>query len=433
MKILIVSIDFPPKQSIASLRPYGFAKYWSKAGHDVTVLTTQKDSQESTLHLDCSNFKKIQVPPPRWSRFIKKLLLGGKTTRDTVSPQINSSNSHIKNWLTRLRATTGIFMDQRMPSLYDGWASAATECVKSCTWDLVLTTHAPYANHLVGYALKRQGNASIWIADYRDLWTEHHLYNGLPPFTLIEKYLERQINDRADLITTVSAPLATTLCQDYDPTKIFVVENGFDTDDLASLPQKCFFSEDKVSLAYTGTIYPKIQDPTPLLRAISSIKRSECSHILENFEVSMVGACGAILSKLAQEYDVSEYFVDYGYVDRKVAMHIQRDATALLLIGSELSGHRGILTGKLFEYLFSGSTILCIGESSDGDCAKIIKETNTGVTLGNDVHLIERTIRDLLHHRKRTTNPNIEQLQRFSRQHLSTKMIELAAGKLTAV
>ena len=57
MKILIVSTYFPPANSIASLRPYSWAKWWSRAGHDITVLTTEKDKRSNDFKLDCKGFK----------------------------------------------------------------------------------------------------------------------------------------------------------------------------------------------------------------------------------------------------------------------------------------------------------------------------------------------------------------------------------------
>ena len=62
MKILIVSTFFPPQNSIASLRPYSWAKWWSRAGHDVTVLTTEKEEWANNLNLDCSGFTVIKTP-----------------------------------------------------------------------------------------------------------------------------------------------------------------------------------------------------------------------------------------------------------------------------------------------------------------------------------------------------------------------------------
>lgn len=44
MRILIVSTFFPPENSIASFRPYSWAKWWSRAGHEVTVVSTKKNT-----------------------------------------------------------------------------------------------------------------------------------------------------------------------------------------------------------------------------------------------------------------------------------------------------------------------------------------------------------------------------------------------------
>jgi glycosyltransferase involved in cell wall biosynthesis len=51
----------------------------------------------------------------------------------------------------------------------------------------------------------------------------------------------------------------------------------------------------------------------------------------------------------------------------------------LLLVIPKISNNKGILTGKLFEYLGARKPILCIGPT-DGDAAKIIEECKAGKT-----------------------------------------------------
>ena len=41
-KILIISYDWTPRNSIGVHRPYSWAKYWSLNGYEVTVLTSKK-------------------------------------------------------------------------------------------------------------------------------------------------------------------------------------------------------------------------------------------------------------------------------------------------------------------------------------------------------------------------------------------------------
>ena len=61
-------------------------------------------------------------------------------------------------------------------------------------------------------------------------------------------------------------------------------------------------------------------------------------------------------------------------------MHRASTLLLLLLMPDSEPRAKGLLTGKLFEYLASGRPILCIGPE-DGDAAKIINETNAGTTV----------------------------------------------------
>jgi hypothetical protein len=56
-----------------------------------------------------------------------------------------------------------------------------------------------------------------------------------------------------------------------------------------------------------------------------------------------------------------------------------KSASLLLLVLNDAPNAKGILTGKMFEYLASGRKILCIGPV-DGDAASIIDDTCSGVT-----------------------------------------------------
>ncbi|MFM8917928.1 MAG: hypothetical protein ACKOGP_09325, partial [Bacteroidota bacterium] len=61
MRILIISTFFPPQNSIASHRPYSWAKYWSKAGHEVVVLTTpKKKNSNQTIDTSQGGFQVVE-------------------------------------------------------------------------------------------------------------------------------------------------------------------------------------------------------------------------------------------------------------------------------------------------------------------------------------------------------------------------------------
>ena len=88
---------------------------------------------------------------------------------------------------------------------------------------------------------------------------------------------------------------------------------------------------------------------------------------------------------------------------------------------------KGLVTGKLFEYMASGRPILCIGPE-DGDAARILKETGAGQTIGfGDKERIKEVVKDL--YRKyledglpSNANPKVE---RYSRRVLAEDYAQL--------
>ena len=63
----------------------------------------------------------------------------------------------------------------------------------------------------------------------------------------------------------------------------------------------------------------------------------------------------------------------------KVQEH-QKSSQVLLLAINNVPSAKGIITGKIFEYLNAKRPILAIGPI-DGDLAKILDETNSGVII----------------------------------------------------
>jgi glycosyltransferase involved in cell wall biosynthesis len=228
------------------------------------------------------------------------------------------------------------------------------------------------------------------------------MYDGIWPLTLIEKYWEQKWMRQADHITSVSQPLADTLSTKYG-NKASVIYNGFDQEDYENLPKTLSFPEDSVvRIVYTGTIYAGKQDPSPLFQAISELqqKKQLTSDVLQ------VLFCGnnANVSELAESYQIAD-FVDYlGFLPRDRALCLQRDADVLLFLEFESEKVKGILTGKLFEYLFASPPILAVGIGADSSVGKVLNQTERGVAFGHDVAAIQRQLLQWLQ-KKRQGHP----------------------------
>jgi len=430
MKILIVAPFFPPKNGIAPLRPYSWAKFFALFGHDVTVLTTKKVPQENALELPCDGFEVIEVTVPgmAWAtKFLGKPVQSQQ--QDSLKSNHLSWSKRIKNLLIRairkLQQQNGILYACRMPEIHDLWAIPAYKKVSSRQWDIVISTAWPYSAHWVGWWLKTRGHAKKWVADWRDLWTDNHLYPGLLPFTLLEKFLEKKFNRAADLITTVSEPLANRLRQQCG-NKVTVIYNGFDPDDYARLPKARIFPDDgKFRIVYTGTIYSGKRDPSPLFEAIRKLDLAG-KISPETLEVLFAGISHNLETTISQQ-GVSHYVRTLGTLPRENALRMQRDANALLFLEFEAPGVEGILTGKLFEYLYAPSPILAIGITPASSAGSIIEDCGKGWALGNDVNKISLWLESMLANAPAPLPVSVMEIGTFSRETQARKLLDVAA------
>src|SRR5436190_19613682 len=266
MRILLVTPYFPPQNAVASLRVHALAKCWAEAGHSVTVLTTAKRADQQGLDLPCDGFEVVELPYA-----LPRMLEGLRSTHRPTDEKSIASPSLLR----RLKERTGIFSSVRMPDLTDWWVKPALRWCRLNSqgdWDCVVSSSGPYTAHLVAMDLRRSGLARRWGADFRDLWTGNHFHCGLLPFTLRERMLESQCLRTADIITTVSDGLATSLRR-RTRTPIEIIYNGFNDDaaDGATPCQSIFPDDGCLRIVYTGTLYPNGQDPLPLLRAMKSL------------------------------------------------------------------------------------------------------------------------------------------------------------------
>lgn len=423
MRILIICTFFPPLNSIASLRPYSWAKYWALAGHDVTVLTPAKEENpEIGLQVKNTGYSVLEVPLPAFLSSFKRRAAG---------PQGNEKPKRglLGRLLDYLRFKKGIFNAARMPDLTDFWVLRAFK--RACQeqpWDLVVSSAGPYTVHVVAYLLKKKRRCATWVADYRDTWSNNYIYSGIFPFNLIEDKLERHLLQQADCITTVSAPFAEDFKKKYRSKRVEVIENGFDPDDLRSVSvQPCFAGEAKFRIVHTGSIYLGKRDPSPLFQAIQNMSRSHAGQaLLSKLEVIFVGPRQSNLEELIQRYSVGEWVKMHGFVSREKALCMQRDAHALLFLAWNDSTVDGVLTGKIFEYLYSNTPILAIGASHVEASQNLIMEAQAGHILPT-VESIESYLKKNLAVCKKEAFPfRADVINRYNRQLLARKMIEVS-------
>jgi hypothetical protein len=297
----------------------------------------------------------------------------------------------------------------------------------------MVSSSGPPASHLLAWLVKRRHPEIRWVADFRDLWTQNPNFPGIFPFTLLENALENRILSSADAVVTVSEGLARVF-RDRCGGKVHVIENGFDDEELESIPPLASTSPE-FTLVYTGTLYVPRQDPRPLFAAWKDLQG----------RAGVGGSPGILVRFFVTNRPGREYLQglveslglgDLVRVDRDIpyrdAIAIQKGADALLLLEREPAApnEQGVLTGKVFEYLAARKPILGVGFRSEGELGKLLVASGLGFPLGQDVSRILHTLEKLITAKGMgemdgMVNPDEALIARYSRKSQAARLAVL--------
>jgi glycosyltransferase involved in cell wall biosynthesis len=261
---------------------------------------------------------------------------------------------------------------------------------------VVVSSGGPPSAHLSALGIRQAGRARRWAADFRDLWTDNHIYAGLFPFTLAERRRERRVLAGADQLVTVSPGLADRL-RSKSGKPVEVIYNGYDPEALAGLdPERAFPADGRVRLVYTGTVYERGQDVSAVCAAVAAEPQAMLVVASDRADVWQWAA---------RRFGLGDRLDFRGAIPRAEALRLQRDASALVLL-DWFDPRHGILTGKVFEYLLSPALIWVVGGSPNSPAAGLVREAGRGVALGRDPASIRAGIRELAAGKGPTLTPN---------------------------
>lgn len=426
-RVLLITRYFPPLNCIATLRMYAWAKFFSKWGWEVEVLTTSKHGQNHIpLDLDTSFTTVHEVP---YFDLLSLTNIEKAVKSQAKSFKKKTLFNRFKNFLVKVYRER---LNERIPGRTDLWFFPASKYLKEMkkqgkSFDYIISSYGPPMCHILGAKAKQIFQAK-WLADYRDLWLENHVYKGLWPFTLFEKLLEKRFVSQADHLTTVSFALAKELERKFPKIPVEVVENGFDKDLMQGIPNDFFKDEaKKFRVVYTGSIYRQKRDPSPLFAAVRELYE-EKKITPDQLELRFYGAAVGDLHELIEKHQVEEFADHYGLVGQKEAFHIQESADALLFLEMPNPKIDGNLTGKLFEYLFASPPILAVGINRKMESGRLIQQANGGYICGQDVKAIKDSLQQLMA-KSSLFEKKKEVIARYSRETQAIKVMELLQKK----
>ena len=191
----------------------------------------------------------------------------------------------------------------------------------------------------------------------------------------LKKKLEVKTLSSANALITVSEPWAKKLTYTYPQKKVYVITNGFDSNNIKQVTQLTH----KFSIIYTGQIYSHKQNPTKLVQAIQNLVVA--GHLnKKDLEINFYGPTNYSLQWLINENsELSTAIKQCGLIPWESALQKQREAQLLLLLDWEDTLEKGVYPRKIFEYLAAGRPILSVGGSSGDVVENLLAQTKAGV------------------------------------------------------
>jgi hypothetical protein len=432
MKLLIITYFFPPLNSIASLRLYSFAKYLTEFGLDITVFTTPKkfNNMDYSSNFFVNNgYKLIELPIPKVFKIIS-----------------------INKLVNKFAVITGAYYKNRFPDDSDRWLKPAFNYLKNFYFDIVISSYGPYVCHNIALLLKKNFNVRYWIADFRDLFTDSPIYTGIPIFYPIEKKMEQEFLHNSDLITVVSQSMKKVL-SDKTNNPIEVIYNGFFEENFSfinvndfsfnsikdSSVINIFHNKNIFKIVYTGTFY-KSQKITNLLLAINQLKNEGIINA-NNFRLIIAGSYD-IISEI-KKYNLGDIYIYLGLVSFSDSLKIQYLSDILLLPLEEIdiskynntkniNKYKGILTGKLFEYLglnlYKLTPIWVINKTIDNEKIDILNRSGVATIFFDDINKLRSYLVKAIKSKEeflREYNVNTEFIKQFNRKDQAKKLYNI--------
>lgn len=407
-KILFITFYFPPYNCIGAVRTGQTVKLLQDMGYDLKIITATKQKLSKNLEIKL-NYNNVYYT--NWIDINAPIyMLAGEQKIKNLKTSLSAKTfkSKVVNFLKNLY--TLLF---HIPDQHIGWYFNAKKeiynIIKNEKWspDIIYSSAQPYTSHIIAKSVATEFNIP-WIAELRDLWSCNHYRKT----HFIDKIIEKNTLSFANALVTVSNPLKQKLEETYS-IPVYTIQNGFDREDFKNNIEK--FNDNKIRILYTGSLYYGKRDPSKLFEAIS-LSNALREKVLIEFYGNNLGW----VAELALKYNITKNVIANEAIARNEVLILQQKFDILLLLTWSDPSEKGILTGKFFEYIGSGSTILGMG-AVDDIASSIINDEKFGIA-SNDIKIISDF---LLNYKPNEYNNDIKNREKYDRIHQIQKLSKI--------
>jgi glycosyltransferase involved in cell wall biosynthesis len=347
--LLFLAWDFPPAQSIGSVRTWNIAKHLTRRGWDVTVVTPEprlirylENPETTKARLLTEGIRQI-LTDHRW-----RFLVPDRLTCWNRGP----------GWFwggicRRIARRIGL-------SSAFGWTKAAERACGKLgpeDVDLILASGPPFSAFVLAERLSKKLERP-YVLDYRDpWWTEiPTMFQGL---RWIVERLESRLLSGAAAVINVSPSWAADLQSQFKfASRSHVITNGYDPEELRDVRPHHF---GHFAIVYAGIFYPPERVVTPVLAAM---KRLEMKGKPIEYYFHYYGNDGDHVREEAVRLGIADRVKLHGMVPRSEALSAVKGANIAVVIASVFEeasrGINGWIPAKLFETIGLGTPMLLI-------------------------------------------------------------------------
>ena len=431
-KVLVLSATFPPRGGSSVQRVAKQVKYLQEFGYAPIVMTCSEPNlsiRDDTLLED--------IPPDVEVIRVSKIF-GQKGRKRSFSEQNTKTHQSSvftnkkKKLLPQIRLKRFLYPDE-----YIIWAFLSFKTVRKKLLkhniSIIFTSFGSPSGLLLGYLLKKKYNFP-WVVDIRDFWSLNEMkfqYTRRPfPLNIIDSYIEKICLRGADHIIVISDYYKIDLTDKLHikSDKIDVIWNGFDEDDFAGITPK---KNDIFTVRYVGFIIKE----QPIESFFQALKELRADGVITSHKVRLEIVGGSNTSnarKLIREYGVKDFVRQIPYQSHREAIRMMVGSDLLLFIPGL---GKGTITGKLFEYIRSGSSILMMNQGNDDAVNILTNVDSTYIVDAFDIKKIKMTIVSLYEAwldgtERRLTNCSASFLNTLSRRSQAKKLTRIFDSKL---
>ena len=381
-RVLIITYYWPPSGGSGVQRWLKMSKYLPENGWQPVIYTAdgaEYPVEDPSLEKDvCAEAEVIRRPIVEPYNFYKKFL-GIKKDQKVKAGFIDETGKQ-QGWKERLSVwIRGNFF---IPDARCWWVKPSVKYLKAYLKDhpvdAIISTGPPHSMHLIAMKLK-EALGLPWIADFRDPWTEIDFYDELHLSKWADRKhhrLEHEVLTKADKVVAVGWDMAEGLKR-LGASHVDVIPNGYDWDTQAKNNVTPLSSD--FTLTHIGIIGSNRNEHL-FWKALGELKAAD-PQFAAKLRIRLIGQIDQSVVQSIESNGLKNNTEFIPYIPHDQIQAQQASSQVLLLFINNTPNAKGILTGKLFEYIAAGRPILCIGPE-DGDAARLLDKTQAGTTVG---------------------------------------------------